>query len=192
LCTAQFETIHPFIDGNGRLGRLLIGALLEQWGLLAEPLLVPSGYMKKHQAEYYRRLSAIRIDGDWKGWICRASPWQTRQKLELYNASQLQRTPPTMKTSTLPSLRVEPELRAAAEQVLQEGESLSAFVETSVRETIERRRTRAEFIARGLVSREAAKRTGAYIAAEAVHDDLAKMLADAKAKLSKAPKRARR
>jgi hypothetical protein len=96
-----------------------------------------------------------------------------------------------MKTSTLPSLRVEPELREAAEQVLEEGESLSAFVETSVRETIERRRSRAEFIARGLVSREVAKRTGAYIAAEAVHDDLAKMLADAKAKLSKAPKRAR-
>jgi hypothetical protein len=69
---------------------------------------------------------------------------------------------------------------------------VSAFVETSVRETIERRRTRAEFIARGLVSREAAKRTGAYIAADAVHDDLAKMLADAKAKLSKAPRRARR
>lgn len=97
-----------------------------------------------------------------------------------------------MKTSTLPSLRVEPELREAAEQVLQEGESLSAFVETSVRETIERRRTRAEFIARGLVSRETAKRTGTYIAADAVHDELAKMLADAKAKLSKTPRRARR
>ena len=69
LVHAQFETIHPFLDGNGRLGRLLIGALLEQWGLLTEPLLYPSGYLKTHQAEYYRRLSAIRTEGDWEAWI---------------------------------------------------------------------------------------------------------------------------
>ena len=69
LVHAQFETIHPFLDGNGRLGRLLIGALLEQWGMLAEPLLYLSGYLKKHQAEYYRRLSAIRTDGEWESWI---------------------------------------------------------------------------------------------------------------------------
>lgn len=68
LVHAQFETIHPFLDGNGRLGRLLIGALLEAWGLLPEPLLYLSGYLKQHQAEYYRRLSAIRTDGDWEGW----------------------------------------------------------------------------------------------------------------------------
>ena len=69
LVHAQFETIHPFLDGNGRLGRLLIGALLEHWGLLPEPLLYPSGYLKRHQSEYYRRLSAIRSDGDWEGWL---------------------------------------------------------------------------------------------------------------------------
>ncbi|MBI5277377.1 MAG: Fic family protein [Burkholderiales bacterium] len=69
LVHAQFETIHPFLDGNGRLGRLLIGALVEHWGLLPEPLLYLSGYLKKHQAEYYRRLSAIRTEGDWEGWI---------------------------------------------------------------------------------------------------------------------------
>jgi len=69
LVHAQFETIHPFLDGNGRLGRLLIGALLEHWGLLSQPLLYLSGYLKQHQAEYYRRLSAIRTDGDWEGWI---------------------------------------------------------------------------------------------------------------------------
>lgn len=69
LVHAQFETIHPFLDGNGRLGRLLIGALLEHWGLLAEPLLYLSGYLKQHQAEYYRRLSAIRAEGDWEGWL---------------------------------------------------------------------------------------------------------------------------
>lgn len=69
LVHAQFETIHPFLDGNGRIGRLLIAVLLEHWGLLAEPLLYLSGYLKQHQAEYYRRLSAIRADGDWEGWI---------------------------------------------------------------------------------------------------------------------------
>jgi Fic family protein len=69
LIHAQFETIHPFLDGNGRIGRLLIAALLEHWGLLKEPLMYLSGYLKQHQAEYYRRLSAIRSDGDWEGWV---------------------------------------------------------------------------------------------------------------------------
>lgn len=84
-----------------------------------------------------------------------------------------------MKTSTFPSLRVEPELREAAENVLQEGESLSGFIETSVRETIERRRARAEFIARGFQSREEARRTGVYHSADSVHAELRKMLATA-------------
>ena len=69
LIHAQFETIHPFLDGNGRIGRLLIAALMEQWGLLAEPLMYLSGHLKKHQAEYYRRLSAICSEGDWEGWV---------------------------------------------------------------------------------------------------------------------------
>jgi Fic family protein len=73
LVHAQFETIHPFLDGNGRIGRLLIAALLEHWGLLPEPLVYLSGHLKRHQAEYYRRLSAVRSTedggGDWEGWI---------------------------------------------------------------------------------------------------------------------------
>lgn len=69
LVHAQFETIHPFLDGNGRIGRLLIAALLEHWGLLAEPLMYLSGYLKQHQAEYYRLLSGIRTDGAWEAWI---------------------------------------------------------------------------------------------------------------------------
>lgn len=69
LIHAQFETIHPFLDGNGRIGRLLIAALFEHWGLLAEPLMYLSGYLKQHQAEYYHRLSAIRTEGDWEGWL---------------------------------------------------------------------------------------------------------------------------
>lgn len=69
LIHAQFETIHPFLDGNGRIGRLLITTLLEHWGLLAESLMYLSGYLKQHQAEYYRRLSNIRTEGDWESWV---------------------------------------------------------------------------------------------------------------------------
>ena len=69
LVHAQFETVHPFLDGNGRIGRLLIAALMESWGLLPEPLMYLSGYLKQHQAEYYRRLSAVRTDGDWESWV---------------------------------------------------------------------------------------------------------------------------
>jgi len=69
LVHVQFETIHPFLDGNGRIGRLLIAALLEYWGLLPQPLMYLSGYLKQHQAEYYRRLSNVRTEGDWEGWV---------------------------------------------------------------------------------------------------------------------------
>lgn len=69
LIHAQFETIHPFLDGNGRIGRLLIAALMEHWGLLSEPLMYLSGYLKQHQSEYYRRLSGVRAEGDWEAWV---------------------------------------------------------------------------------------------------------------------------
>jgi Fic family protein len=69
LVHAQFETIHPFLDGNGRIGRLLIAALMEDWGLLSEPLMYLSGYLKQHQSEYYRLLSNIRTEGDWEAWV---------------------------------------------------------------------------------------------------------------------------
>jgi Fic family protein len=66
---AQFETIHPFLDGNGRVGRLLITFLLCQQGILQRPLLYLSYYLKAHRAEYYDRLNAVRHDGDWEGWL---------------------------------------------------------------------------------------------------------------------------
>lgn len=69
LAHAQFETIHPFLDGNGRIGRLLIAALMEEMGLLDEPLMYLSGYLKQNQTEYYRLLSAIRTQGDWESWV---------------------------------------------------------------------------------------------------------------------------
>ncbi|MDQ0133148.1 hypothetical protein J2T08_001049 [Neorhizobium galegae] len=84
-----------------------------------------------------------------------------------------------MKTATIPSLRVDPELRAAAESVLKEGETLSAFVENSLRAQINYRRTQAEFIARGLASLAEAERTGVYYSAEEVLGELKSML-DAK------------
>lgn len=69
LVHAQFETIHPFLDGNGRIGRLLIAALPEHRRLPAEQLTRLSGYLKQHQTEYYRRLSEIRTEGDWESWV---------------------------------------------------------------------------------------------------------------------------
>jgi len=69
LLHAQFETIHPFIDGNGRVGRLLITYLLTEWGVLRHPLLYLSGFLRRHVEEYYRRLQRIRDDGDWEGWL---------------------------------------------------------------------------------------------------------------------------
>jgi hypothetical protein len=82
-------------------------------------------------------------------------------------ALQVQCKGSVMKTAAFPSLRVEPELRQAAVQVLQESESPSSFVEQSIRESIERRRMRSEIIARGLRSRDEARRTGAYVTADA-------------------------
>ncbi len=69
LAHAQFETIHPFLDGNGRVGRLLVTFLLCQQGILHQPLLYLSHYLKAHRAEYYDRLTAIRTEGNWEGWL---------------------------------------------------------------------------------------------------------------------------
>lgn len=86
-----------------------------------------------------------------------------------------------MKSASIPSLRVDPALRAAAESVLQEGETLSAFVENSLRAQIDYRRTKTEFVARGLAAREEAKRTGVYHSAEEVLGMLKGKLEAAKA-----------
>ncbi|MCG3133996.1 MAG: hypothetical protein HMLKMBBP_01265 [Planctomycetes bacterium] len=69
LVHAQFETIHPFLDGNGRMGRLLIAFQLCARGVLSRPLLYLSGFLKRHRAEYYDRLQAVRDSGAWEPWI---------------------------------------------------------------------------------------------------------------------------
>jgi Fic family protein len=68
LAHVQFETIHPFLDGNGRIGRLLIALLVEHWQLLSSPLLYVSVGFKRHRQNYYERLNAVRVNGDWEGW----------------------------------------------------------------------------------------------------------------------------
>lgn len=69
LVHAHFETIHPFLDGNGRVGRLLITFLLVHEGILHRPLLYLSYFLKRHRAEYYDRLMAVRHDGNWESWL---------------------------------------------------------------------------------------------------------------------------
>ena len=69
LAHAQFETIHPFLDGNGRVGRLLIPFLLYERGALSKPVLYLSHYFKRHREEYYAKLQAIRDKGEWEEWL---------------------------------------------------------------------------------------------------------------------------
>ena len=69
LAHAQFETIHPFLDGNGRVGRLLITFLLTERNILQKPVLYLSHYFKRHRSAYYDHLQAIRDHGDWEGWL---------------------------------------------------------------------------------------------------------------------------
>jgi Fic family protein len=69
LAHVQFETIHPFLDGNGRVGRLLIAFQIVHRGVLHRPLLYLSVYLKRHRAEYYDRLMAVRESGDWEAWL---------------------------------------------------------------------------------------------------------------------------
>jgi len=90
-----------------------------------------------------------------------------------------------MKTASMPSLRVDPELRQDAESVLRDGETLSSFMEQALRSSIQSRRVQKEFIARGLTSRDEANRTGEYFAAEDVLVEMQEMLSQAQTKARK-------
>lgn len=81
----QFEALHPFIDGNGRVGRLLITFFLCDRGALSQPLLYLSAFFERYRDEYYRRLLAVSQQGDWRGWIeffLRGVTVQAREALE--------------------------------------------------------------------------------------------------------------
>lgn len=93
-----------------------------------------------------------------------------------------------MKSTTIPSVRVDPEFRAEVESLLGDGETLSEFVEASVRATVQRRRVQAEFIARGLRSREEAQRTGDYVDADVVIEQLQRKLDAARTRMGKTRK----
>ncbi|NCC51356.1 MAG: Fic family protein, partial [Spartobacteria bacterium] len=69
LAHVQFETIHPFLDGNGRVGRLLIALLLCECRVLREPMLYLSLFFKTHRQTYYELLNRVRLDGDWEAWL---------------------------------------------------------------------------------------------------------------------------
>lgn len=91
-----------------------------------------------------------------------------------------------MKTATIPSLRVDPDLRRAAESVLHKGESLSGFVEQAIRQTVAHRQAEQEFIARGLMARNQARQTGHYVESSAVVNRLQGMLDKARSGKSSA------
>lgn len=93
-----------------------------------------------------------------------------------------------MKTATIPSVRVEPEFRAEVEAVLTEDETLSEFVEAAVRDSVARRRIQVEFIARGLRSRDEARRTGEYVDADVVIEQLQRKLDTVRARVAKTRK----
>ena len=96
LAHVQFETIHPFLDGNGRLGRLLIALVLHHGGLLSQPLLYLSLYLKQHRQMYYDLLDRVRTAGDWEAWVdfflegveqtARGAVQTARRVIELFEA----------------------------------------------------------------------------------------------------------
>lgn len=120
LAHVQFETIHPFLDGNGRVGRLLITLLLCDAGILREPLLYLSLYFKQHRPEYYRLLGSIRTSGDWEAWLgfflagveeTAGSALATAQRLEALFASHHDQIAPQGRRAAS-ALRVHEALKA--------------------------------------------------------------------------------
>jgi Fic family protein len=114
LAHVQFETIHPFLDGNGRIGRLLITLLIEHWGLLKTPLLYLSLAFKRHRDEYYRRLLDVRTKGDWEGWtafylrcVCEAAEDGVSAAKRIFNLIEKDRRIVTgHKATTIPAVRL--------------------------------------------------------------------------------------
>jgi len=114
LAHVQFETIHPFLDGNGRIGRLLIALLVEHWKLLPTPMLYVSLAFKRRREEYYRRLASVRTSGDWEGWteffldaVCEAANDGVSAAQRLFNLLTRDRDVLlASKAATLPAIRL--------------------------------------------------------------------------------------
>jgi Fic family protein len=125
----QFEAIHPFLDGNGRVGRLLITLFLVERGRLSQPLLYLSDYIEAHRQEYYDRLQRVRTDGDWSGWLrffltgveqtARSAVRQASRLMDLREAYRGRLSKKTNALRLLDELFVNPYLTAArAAQIL--------------------------------------------------------------------------
>jgi Fic family protein len=114
LAHVQFETIHPFLDGNGRIGRLLIALLIEHWGLLKTPLLYLSLAFKRHRDKYYRRLLEVRNKGDWEGWttfylrcVCEAADDGVSAAKRIFNLIEKdRRAVANHEATTIPAIRL--------------------------------------------------------------------------------------
>jgi Fic family protein len=89
LIHQQFEAIHPFLDGNGRIGRLLITVLLAEWDLLPQPLLYLSAFFEARRAEYYERLLAVNLSGAWEAWVEFFLEGVTEQALDVVERARL-------------------------------------------------------------------------------------------------------
>lgn len=121
LAHAQFETIHPFLDGNGRLGRLLITMILCAEGALTQPFLYLSLYFKQYRDEYYQALQRVRTEGDWEGWMAyylEGIDWTARQALatttELLELFRVDRERVSSTVRSAATLRVYEELQKKA------------------------------------------------------------------------------
>jgi Fic family protein len=119
----QFEAIHPFLDGNGRVGRLLITLFLIERGRLSQPLLYLSQYFESHRQEYYSVLQRVRTDGDWKGWLgyflngviqtARQAVHQARELMALRESFRLKLRDKPKSIALLDELFVNPYITAA-------------------------------------------------------------------------------
>ncbi|MEM7134216.1 MAG: Fic family protein [Chloroflexota bacterium] len=166
----QFEAIHPFLDGNGRIGRLLITLLLVHWDLLPLPLLYLSAYFEKHRQQYYDRLMKVSTQGDWHSWlvffltgITEQANDAIRRAKELQDISQqwqsqLQKTNATALMHRVADLLTERPILSAQDICTQFNVShqtamrvIQRLIDVGILERIDDRRRKQYFLARQIV-----------------------------------------
>jgi Fic family protein len=167
LMHEQFEAIHPCIDGNGRVGRLLIVLFLIERGRLSEPLLYLSAYIEAHRQEYYDLLQRVRTHGDWESWLrfflagitetARAAVWQAGQLMDLREVfrNHLRHKPKAL--ALVDHLFVNPYITVARAAELLETSNETArqavqiLVESDILEEVTGRRWRRLYLARPIL-----------------------------------------